>query len=198
MSRLLCSDKLPVVSLEGDGPVLEPVEVQQGCVGSPSLSCLQAPSSLQTEQQNLKENLILCTDLLLRQDFYKLSVLMVMLLLRFTWSIYPAWSWLPTWLPLDQTPAEKFRGCWSPPGLPSHQHLRGIRLTLVIVVFSPSKDQGWCVCEGISFLLGSHQLITGKLRLSKLDRATFHSALLPISCAVHCNALDNNVAEWCS
>ena len=84
MSRLLRPDKLSVVGLEGDGPVLEPVEVQQGCVGSPSLSCLQTPSSLQTEHQKLKENLILCTDLLLRQDFYKLSDLMVMLLLRFT------------------------------------------------------------------------------------------------------------------
>merc|ERR1719341_480134 len=49
MSRLLCPDKLPIVGLEGDGPVLQPVEVKQGCVGSPSLSCLQAPSSLQAE-----------------------------------------------------------------------------------------------------------------------------------------------------
>ena len=30
------------------------------------------------------------------------------------------------------------------------------------------KDQGCCVCEGITSLLGSHQLITGNLRLSKL------------------------------
>ena len=54
----------------------------------------------------------------------KLLVLMVMMLLRFTWSIYPAWSWSPIWLPLDQTPAGKSRGCWSPPGSPSHQHLQ--------------------------------------------------------------------------
>ena len=55
MSGLLRADKLPVVCLEGDGPVLQPVEVEQGCVGSPSLSCLEATSGLQTEQQKLKE-----------------------------------------------------------------------------------------------------------------------------------------------
>ena len=56
MSGLLCADKLAVVGLEGDGAVLEPVEVEQGCVGSSSLSCLEATSGLQTEQQKLKEN----------------------------------------------------------------------------------------------------------------------------------------------
>ena len=30
------------------------------------------------------------------------------------------------------------------------------------------KDQGCCVCGGITSMLGSHQLITGNLRLSKL------------------------------
>ena len=49
MSRLLCPDKLAVVGLEGDGTVLEPVEVEQGCVGSSSLSSLETPASLQTE-----------------------------------------------------------------------------------------------------------------------------------------------------
>ena len=57
MSRLLGPHKLAVVGLEGDGPVLEPVEVEQGCVGSPSLSCLETSSGLQTEQEKLKENL---------------------------------------------------------------------------------------------------------------------------------------------
>ena len=31
------------------------------------------------------------------------------------------------------------------------------------------KDQGCCVCGGITSLPGSHQLISGNLRLSKLD-----------------------------
>ena len=45
------------------------------------------------------------------------------------------------------------------------------------------KYEGWCVCEGISFLLGSHRLITGNLRLSKLEQPL-------IARAVHWNTVE--------
>ena len=109
MSRLLRPDKLAVVGLEGDGPVLEPVEVEQGCVGSSSLSCLETSASLQTEQEKLKAllNCFKADDVVGVHLKYLSCMVLIAHLAAFgsnsNWKV--SWLLISSWFAVTSTPA---------------------------------------------------------------------------------------------